>query len=68
MLEANQLTKNHRADMNIVVVGHVDHGKSTIIGRLMADTNSLPEGNSRLLRKLAAATPSPLNMLSCSTH
>ncbi len=30
--------------MNIVIVGHVDHGKSTIIGRLMADTNSLPEG------------------------
>lgn len=30
--------------MNIVVVGHVDHGKSTVIGRLMADTNSLPQG------------------------
>lgn len=29
--------------MNIVIVGHVDHGKSTIIGRLMADTNSLPK-------------------------
>lgn len=31
-------------NMNIVIVGHVDHGKSTIIGRLLADTNSLPEG------------------------
>lgn len=30
--------------MNIVVTGHVDHGKSTIIGRLLADTQSLPEG------------------------
>ena len=30
--------------MNIVIVGHVDHGKSTIIGRLLADTKSLPEG------------------------
>ena len=30
--------------MNIVIVGHVDHGKSTIIGRLLADTGSLPEG------------------------
>ncbi|MFA5114039.1 MAG: GTP-binding protein [Candidatus Margulisiibacteriota bacterium] len=30
--------------MSIVIVGHVDHGKSTIIGRLLADTNSLPEG------------------------
>ena len=30
--------------MNIVIVGHVDHGKSTIIGRLLADTHSLPIG------------------------
>lgn len=31
-------------NMNIVIIGHVDHGKSTVIGRLLADTNSLPEG------------------------
>ena len=30
--------------MNIVFVGHVDHGKSTVVGRLLADTGSLPEG------------------------
>ena len=30
--------------MNIVIIGHVDHGKSTLVGRLLADTNSLPEG------------------------
>jgi len=30
--------------MNIVFVGHVDHGKSTVIGRLLADTGTLPEG------------------------
>lgn len=29
--------------MNIVIVGHIDHGKSTLIGRLLFDTKSLPE-------------------------
>lgn len=33
-----------REQMNIVIVGHVDHGKSTLLGRLYADTGSLPEG------------------------
>ena len=31
-------------NLNIVIVGHVDHGKSTLVGRLYADTGSLPEG------------------------
>ncbi|GHU33140.1 hypothetical protein AGMMS50256_24530 [Betaproteobacteria bacterium] len=30
--------------MNIVITGHVDHGKSTLVGRLLADTHSLPQG------------------------
>ncbi len=33
-----------RIRMNIVIVGHVDHGKSTVVGRLLADTGSLPDG------------------------
>jgi len=36
--------------MNIVIVGHVDHGKSTVIGRLLVDTNSLPDGKLDLVR------------------
>lgn len=33
-----------RDRMNIVIVGSVDHGKSTLLGRLYADTGTLPEG------------------------
>jgi translation elongation factor EF-1alpha len=47
--------------MNIVVVGHVDHGKSTVIGRLLADTHSLPMESLRRLRKDAGGTRSPSN-------
>jgi sulfate adenylyltransferase large subunit len=35
---------NNRESLNIVVVGHVDHGKSTLIGRLLYDTNSISKG------------------------
>ena len=35
---------NKNEQMNIVIAGHVDHGKSTVIGRLLADTGSLPKG------------------------
>jgi bifunctional enzyme CysN/CysC len=33
-----------RPKLKIVIVGHVDHGKSTLVGRLFHDTGSLPEG------------------------
>lgn len=33
-----------RRQLRLVIVGHVDHGKSTLIGRLFHDTGSLPEG------------------------
>jgi bifunctional enzyme CysN/CysC len=35
---------NERDLMRIVIVGHVDHGKSTLVGRLFHDTGSLPDG------------------------
>lgn len=30
--------------ISIVMAGHVDHGKSTVIGRLLAETGALPKG------------------------
>lgn len=37
-------TKTTTPHLPIVIVGHVDHGKSTLIGRLLYDTDSLPDG------------------------
>ena len=31
-------------DLRVAITGHVDHGKSTLIGRLLYDTGSLAEG------------------------
>lgn len=45
--------------MNIVVIGHVDHGKSTVIGRLLADTNSLPQGKLEQVKASCARTSRP---------
>ncbi len=48
-----------REQMNIVIVGHVDHGKSTVVGRLLADTGSLPEGKLDAVRKECERTGKP---------
>lgn len=45
-----------REQMNIVIVGHVDHGKSTVVGRLLADTGSLPQGKLEAVRAECART------------
>jgi len=39
--------------LKIVIVGHVDHGKSTFVGRLLHDTGTLPEGKLEQLQKIA---------------
>ena len=39
--------------LKIVIAGHVDHGKSTLVGRLLHDTGSLPDGKLEQLRAVA---------------
>ncbi|WP_076790661.1 GTP-binding protein [Chlorobium sp. KB01] len=48
-----------RSQMNIVIVGHVDHGKSTVIGRLLADTGTLPQGKLESVRESCRKNSKP---------
>ena len=53
--------------MDIVAVGHVDHGKSTVIGRLMACTGSLPEGKLEQVKNMCKVNARRSSTPSCST-
>ena len=39
--------------LNLVTIGHVDHGKSTLVGRILYDTGAIKEEDMRKLRELA---------------
>jgi len=45
--------------MNVVFVGHVDHGKSTVVGRMLADTGSLPEGKLEAVKAMCEKNSRP---------
>ena len=47
------MTHLEHQHLRVVIVGHVDHGKSTLIGRLLYDTGSLPEGKAEELEALS---------------
>jgi len=46
-------------DLNLVIAGHVDHGKSTIIGRMLADTDSLPDGKLEQVKETCRKNSKP---------
>lgn len=56
----NETVSGSEAQLKIVVVGHVDHGKSTLIGRLLHDTGSLPDGKLEELKATSAKRGMPL--------
>jgi bifunctional enzyme CysN/CysC len=47
-----RLVESARELMRIVIVGHVDHGKSTLVGRLFYETDSLPDGKFEAIRDM----------------
>jgi len=48
-----------RPQVRIVIVGHVDHGKSPLVGRLLHETGSLPEGKLEMLKAVSARRGMP---------
>src|SRR5262245_10060052 len=48
-----------RQRVHLVIGGHVDHGKSTVIGRLLADAGVLPQGKLDQVREQCARTSRP---------
>ncbi|PTV94096.1 bifunctional enzyme CysN/CysC [Halanaerobium saccharolyticum] len=51
--------KTEEQDLNLVIAGHVDHGKSTIIGRMLADTDSLPDGKLEQVKETCRKNSKP---------
>ncbi len=53
------MTTDNLESLSLVILGHVDHGKSTVIGRLLADTGALPEGKLEQVKELCKRTAKP---------
>src|ERR1700685_1565160 len=56
ILVADQIASQAQAKrslVRIVIVGHVDHGKSTLIGRLLHETGSLPDGKFQSIKAIS---------------
>ena len=47
------MAKSEKPHMNVVFIGHVDHGKSTSVGRLLFDAGNIDEQTMRKLKEKA---------------
>jgi bifunctional enzyme CysN/CysC len=58
-MHTSAIGMNAASRLHLVISGHVDHGKSTLVGRLLADTGSLPTGRLEQVRALCERTSKP---------
>jgi len=54
--------------IRIAVVGHIDHGKSTLIGRLLYETDSIPQQKIEEIREASAESGSDINFAFVMDH
>ena len=51
-------TQSHPT-LKIVVVGHVDHGKSTVVGRLIYESDTFPDGKLAAIQAMSTRRGMP---------
>lgn len=54
--------------LSIVIVGHIDHGKSTLIGRLLYDTHSISEDKIEELKRASLSSDNKLEFAFLLDH
>ncbi|WGF87490.1 adenylyl-sulfate kinase [Marinivivus vitaminiproducens] len=47
------MTDTIRPNLRIVIVGHVDHGKSTLVGRMLHEAGAMPEGKLEQIKAIS---------------
>lgn len=47
------MSKKQKPHLNLIIIGHVDHGKSTLMGHVLVATGSVSDREARELEKLA---------------
>ena len=53
MSAATHVSLSGQNPFKLVIVGHVDHGKSTFVGRLLHETGALPEAKVQQIREVS---------------